>query len=570
MYRIQAEDGLIILKDHLLDIKRIYGKLNDNNFYLEGHLSNIDQLIFKSKAEGSIEAGFDFIDLGGIKSVERSDKASSRLMDLLLSNLSLKINLSTRKLTGKFGELSNTNLQGQWEKDTFHIQSFHSDYHGLKIYSTGLLSFRNNWPDSLFAVVGISSVKTDIKDFITNYSAGPASDKVNQRSLPYIKIVANLAIDTLLYNQIAFNNISGKANITNELITISTLSANLAKGRLGLDVKLANWADNDRRLSGQINLSFDTLDVKSFLNSLTEPDHSTEIPGKAESPVERNNNIKKDLNFVIDAQKIKYDQIMADSIRIDGEITDHRTEVKHFSFNYAGGQLSAEGIIRSNNDNTITGNVISNASGVDIKVFLNSFGNFGQSFVTEDKIAGRISWNADLYFKLDNTYKPITDDNLWIFNFEVTDAQLSNFVPVEKSLSFIRQKSKENILISHLNFSTCFTGQKLYFQDVNIQNSISDMNIFGIYSPKDTLVDLNLKISLSDLLFKTLKRRMIETEDGLYDVGENHDLNLKFYGTIGSHQVKPVVHKEYLKLRKTMQDQFDKFDLELKKRISEL
>jgi hypothetical protein len=143
-------------------------------------------------------------------------------------------------------------------------------------------------------------------------------------------------------------------------------------------------------------------------------------------------------------------------------------------------------------------------------------------------------------------------------------------VPIEKALSFIRQKSKEDILVSSLDFSTFFVRDKLYFQDVAIKNSVSDMNIFGTYSPKDTIADLDLQLSLSDLLFKSLKKRMIETEEGMLDVGKDNNLNLKFTGTMGQHHVKPIVRKEFIKQRVMMQSQFNEFDVELQKRISEL
>lgn len=94
------------------------------------------------------------------------------------------------------------------------------------------------------------------------------------------------------------------------------------------------------------------------------------------------------------------------------------------------------------------------------------------------------------------------------------------------------------------------------------------MNIFGTYSPKDTVADLVLKLSLSELLFKTLKKRMIETEDGLMDAGKDNNLNLRFTGTIRQHKVKPVIRKEYIKQKEIIQNQFNLFDEELKKRIS--
>jgi hypothetical protein len=43
-------------------------------------------------------------------------------------------------------------------------------------------------------------------------------------------------------------------------------------------------------------------------------------------------------------------------------ISDGKTEIKSFTFNYAGGKVSLEGVFRSNEDNTVTGNVISGST----------------------------------------------------------------------------------------------------------------------------------------------------------------------------------------------------------------
>ena len=96
------------------------------------------------------------------------------------------------------------------------------------------------------------------------------------------------------------------------------------------------------------------------------------------------------------------------------------------------------------------------------------------------------------------------------------------------------------------------------------------MNIFGTYSPKDTTADLDLQLSLSDLLFKSLKKRMIETEEGPLDVGKDKNLSLNFTGTIAQHHVKHIIRKEFIKQRALLQSQFNEFDVELQKRMSEL
>jgi len=269
------------------------------------------------------------------------------------------------------------------------------------------------------------------------------------------------------------------------------------------------------------------------------------------------------LSFHLYSDKINYDLIRADSVSVIGSISNGKTEIQKFTFGYADGVVSLEGDFTGNDDKTVTGNVISSASGINMNQLLCSFRNFGQSFLTAESTLGNVSWTADMHFVLDSNLETIDEENFWKFDFTVTEAQLSNVEPIEKALSFIRQKSKENILISNLHFSTYYVSRKLYIQNVTVKNSISDMNIFGTYSPNDTLLDLNLKLSLTDLLFKSMKKRIIETEDGVFDMGDGRDMNLKFTGTLGQHQVKLATRKEFDRNLDKMHSQFIQFDKEL-------
>jgi hypothetical protein len=362
-----------------------------------------------------------------------------------------------------------------------------------------------------------------------------------------------------------FRNINADADISNNNIIINTLKASMAEGNLEMDdIRIENWQSSDRSLSGQIHLIFDSLDVRSFLASFpgkNNPDIVSSLPHRKS---EIHTSWKTNLNLLVEANKLSYEEVNLDSIKLSANTDGDKLDINRFSFRFAGGTVSLEGKFRSNANHTYSGNLVSDATKVDISKALDSFGNFDQTFLTSGNISGLVSWNADLFFGLDSTFRLIDPENLWIFSFDISDAQLSDLVPIENSLAFIRQKSRENILISHLDFKACFTDHHLYFQNVTIKNSISDMIISGLYSPKDTIVDLNLKISLSDLLFKSLKKRTIETEEGLYDVGKDHDLNLKFLGTMGNHQVKLLSRKEYQAQKQDMQNRFDRFDSELK------
>jgi hypothetical protein len=96
------------------------------------------------------------------------------------------------------------------------------------------------------------------------------------------------------------------------------------------------------------------------------------------------------------------------------------------------------------------------------------------------------------------------------------------------------------------------------------------MSIFGTYTPKDTTLDLFIKLSLSDLLFKSTKKRVIQTEAGEIDMGNDKDISLKYTGTSSQHQVKMMARKDYDKAHSDMENQITQFDRELDAKVSSL
>ncbi len=501
IFKIQIDNGMLRLKGNTVDIESFRGKLDDQAFHFSGRLADLDELIYKKDIRGEINAGFDLIDLTGLMVVNPNDTAPNLLMDYLHAHSQLAITAAIGKLKGKFGEFDQISLQAESIRDSFLIRNLTLGYKGLNIKCNGLLSFKGNRLESVWAQADLSARKLNLQDLL-GAAGKDISTTLNDkpRFPPGLDISANILLDTLMSGEMAFCNISAKVSLTPEIINLSSLKAQLPLGKTDMSLSLAHWADTSSTLTGHIGLSFDSLDVKSFLLTFSDIDKSLDPSRQRMNEFIHFGPMKTNLSFSLFTNKINYAHILADSVTIIGNISEGRTEIKRSVFNYAGGKVNVEGILLKNDDSTYTGNVISSASGVDTKVLLYSLGNFGQSFLTAESVAGNISWTSDLYFKFDNRLKPIDKDNFWKFEFKVSDARLSNVIPVEKVLSFARQKAKEDILVSNLDFNSYYVREKLYFQNVFIKNSVSNMEVFGTYSPDDSLVDLSIRMNLSDLL----------------------------------------------------------------------
>jgi hypothetical protein len=568
LYRIKIDEGRVLLKNRELTLLPLKGIINDDTFHIQASLDNFDQLFFHKKMKGSVDAGFDQIDLGGLSPRDDKDTTSGKFLDFFLKHIDLLINVEAGKIKGRSWELNNLVMQGEWSPDTLLIRGLGCAFNQFVIQSEGALTFKQDKIESVDGTAKISAKKLELNDLMA-YAENDNEGGENKHSsiLQMLDVSVDISIDTLLAGEMPFSNINGKISLTPGLLKLNSFQAQMPGGKAIVNLCMKKWQEESRELTGSIDLSFDSLDIRSFLLALPSGKRK-EVPSpEASKPAAADNPFQTDISLDLYADRISYDLIRADSVRVIGSISDGRTEIRKFTFGYGGGTVSLEGVLTKNVDMTVTANVISSASAVDMDSLLTSFGNFGQSFLTADSTMGKVSWAADLYFRLDEKFEPIEEDNFWKFDFTVTEAQLHNVVPVEKALSFIRQKSKENIIVSNLKFGTYYVSKVLYINNLSIDNSISDMNIFGTYVPGDTLLNLNLRLSLKDLLFKSTKKRIIETEDGVLDLGNGKDLNLKFSGTSGTHQVKLATRKEYNQDQEILEQQLNGFDQELEERL---
>jgi hypothetical protein len=540
-------------------------------------------------ASGTVRANLEIN--GRLNAVEKEgitgkDLASGVItmqnLDFYLQDSSYRIQIADGKLTLENQSIKINRFNGLLNKETFFIEGQLSHFDGLILKQ----KIEGN------ITAGFNRID------LTGFKPGEGSDTTSGRFLEFLFGHLSLAVNTSIGKFISpfgeMDNIDIQAKWEQAKLSVNDLNLDFRGMKVKGDGQLSfknNRLDSVRANADIVGKILDLEDIQD----ITEAIGSRDEKSKNGHPPDLNlsahialdtllageasfynisghvfNSRKPDVKFDISAQKVVYEDIMADSIAFSGISSGAITEINHCDFSYAGGKLSLEGILRSNKDQTYTGNIISGASGIDMKQILGSFGNFGQAFLTGDNISGNVSWTADLYFLLDSNFKLVDEGNFWKFNFKITDSQFSDVVPIEKTLSFIRQKSKEDILVSNLEFSTFYVRQKLYFHDVAIKNSVSDMNIFGTYLPNDTIADIDLQLSLSDLLFKSLRKRMIETEEGPMDVGKDKNLSLKFTGTVGQHHIKPLGGREFIKQKDQMQSQLNEFDAELQKRIAEL
>lgn len=531
LYRIKANEGQFNIKDRDLIINQFTGKVNNDTFNLSGQVSHLDQVVLKKNVSATLNAGFSL-----------------------------------------FGQPCRVAAQVHWGGDSLKLASLIVNSPGLETQGSGLVLFRKGQIASVSGKLDVNAGTINLIDLPFMPSNGK-SQPVSNSSVAFpsdFRLEAGIHIDSLIAGPLALGRISCNIVVLPEIIKVNLENADLPGGNASITLDARHWNSQQPELSGKARLVFDTLDIRSISRKISGAVKALSPPEKSGNMQTSSKNLKSDLEVNIMANYVTYEGIDGDTVNVSVQLGNKEIVFDKFTFGYCGGKASLSGILKQNEDQSIVLNVTSTADKADLRHILQDFDNFGQSVIIADSVTGKVSWSADLYFVFDSNWVVIKDKYFGRFGFTMTDAQLTNAVPIEKALAFIRQKSKDNIVISNLKFDTYIVREEVYIQNIEIKNSVSDMSIFGTYTPKDTALNLYIKLSLSDLLFKTTKKRVIQTEAGDIDMGNDKDISLRYAGTSSQHQVKMIVRKDYDKAKSDMENLMIQFDHELNSKVSSL
>jgi hypothetical protein len=214
--------------------------------------------------------------------------------------------------------------------------------------------------------------------------------------------------------------------------------------------------------------------------------------------------------------------------------------------------------------NSFPGYFYSKVDRIDIQEFFSSFDNFNQDIFTAENSSGKISWTSDYYFGLNENFKLLKDENLWLVNLIVQDAEFDSVGPIEKTLFFVGHKAKDNMIVSELDIDVFMFQNKMYFKDVLMNDNIANMEVFGEVDLDKKELDLGLEISLTDLFLRSKKKRRLETQEGTFTLDKDKKLLLKMSGPISDHKLKMMSKRKFRFYREDLIDNIKEAEIEFK------
>ena len=201
--------------------------------------------------------------------------------------------------------------------------------------------------------------------------------------------------------------------------------------------------------------------------------------------------------------------------------------------------------------------------GMDPQDILRAFDNFGQEDFTHRNSSGNLSIESDLYFTLNQELDPRQHENFAKMEMVIRDGRIRDNKLIGNTLSFVGHNVKEDIHIHDARFSIYYYKDWIILNDLRVNNSISNFDLFGTYYQPDTALEVHMEMSLTDLLLRSRKKRMVHTDEGSFDLDRDTNLYLHLTGSLNHQKLKLLkkrkhqqAHKDQIRFANQVEEEF--------------
>ena len=229
-------------------------------------------------------------------------------------------------------------------------------------------------------------------------------------------------------------------------------------------------------LKGNLSLNADTLDIESFLSR---------NGGKKGGEIHLDLPRAMHLMTHVEVGHVYFDKLNLDHVNMDAHLVDQKVMLDRLYLETCSGKVTANGLIDAEHQDSLGIFLNLFIQGVDMGQVLRSLNNFNQTFITDEKIQGKLNAQviiADVLPKhLLNNY-----DNLEVaINFSITDGNLAGMDFLTKKLNFIfRQKYLKNIPYVMKGKNWRFMNRKLVINELELKSSLFDILMKGSQEDK--------------------------------------------------------------------------------------
>ncbi|GAB2702968.1 hypothetical protein GCM10027037_30790 [Mucilaginibacter koreensis] len=179
---------------------------------------------------------------------------------------------------------------------------------------------------------------------------------------------------------------------------------------------------------------------------------------------------------------LHYKKFLATDAHADITVEAEGITLKTLTSNQAGGTLSASGRIiqgETTNNRFALNTVVSN---VNVRNFFYAFDNFGMKDLTYNNLKGLLSAKANITGIVTNEGELGKNSVNGTVNINLRNGALINYGPLKTIDKYVPFRDLSNITLNDLNGHFDLHGEKITIQPMQVNSSVLNMNVSGIYS----------------------------------------------------------------------------------------
>jgi hypothetical protein len=517
---VENANGHAIMENGRITLDHLQFTVGDTDFDFKGILSDFPAVFHGLDKEISLELN-TFSKAINIPQLLSHDSALMASTDEVITDLQLKISLESkaRELIG-FEHLP----KGKFKVEDFYaklknyphvfhdfdveinimdseisIDNFTGEIDGSDFHFSGLIANYPKWfqevkkGESSFEFE-LDSKNLKIKDLLTykgeNYLPNDYKDEELKDFL--LKGKLDLHYDTLFRSaDLYLHHLEGKLNIhplkmedfkgSVHFEDGNTLVENFGgkMGKSDFEVNMAYFSGKDTLLRSRPNffaINAQALDLDALMNydgNNSEPVAHADTFNIFELPF-------SDMQFMANIGQMNYHNYWLEDITANLRTTEnHYLYVDTLSLRTADGSLGMEGYFNGSDPEHIYFHSKMKADRLDIDRLMVKFDNFGQDFMINENLHGRVSGTITSKFLVHPDLTPIIEKSEAHMDLTVYQGSLVNFTPMQAMSSYFKDKNLNMVRFDTLQNTFDLKEGTLHIPSMTVNSSLGFIELSG-------------------------------------------------------------------------------------------
>jgi hypothetical protein len=344
----------------------------------------------------------------------------------------------------------------------------------------------------------IAKLNNVIGEEMLKFGKGTANVKLAYRAdivdfmlaKPFVKGVVDIQNADVSYvpRKVNFKNTAISLNFTDQDLYIKNIRLQSGKSVVSMEGSVSNFLNlyytNPEKILLNWKIRSPELHLEEFIGFLGTRKPKAKKRSKKSNFSENLNELfeKSQVNMNVKVDKIYYNKFLATNANADLLLSENGIAIKNVNVKHAGGAVSLNGSIAQKGS---TNNFKLNATltNVDIKNFFYSFDNFGMKTLTSKNLRGYLFSKTSISGVISDKGNLIPNSLYGSIAFDLKKGALLSFEPVKNVGKFaFPLRDLDNITFTNLNGKFDVRGQKITINPMQINSSLLNMDIAGVYS----------------------------------------------------------------------------------------